>query len=195
MTTVLLTLTLVVRDVLVTVAYTAIHLCTVPFKTTRWIYHRRNLSPKVVLLNNYFLSQTSFEQKTETARRSNSMPPFSRDWSIVSWDSISDVATDVRPGNAAIGSIQHPTPLHCQNHHWVSLFAKLSQVCHVWMLGHIEFWWDIQDFRYYIRVMIWCHAWSNQNVCLYLYLHLYLYLLFMRVWHIEWAGRGADWAS
>ena len=63
-----------------------------------------------------------------TARGSNMVPPFSRDWSIVSWDSISDVATDVRPGNAVIGSIQHPTPLHCQNHHWVSLFAKLSQV-------------------------------------------------------------------
>ena len=30
------------------------------------------------------------------------LPPFSRDWSIVNRDRISDVATDARPGNASI---------------------------------------------------------------------------------------------
>ena len=100
-------------------------------------------SPKVVLLNNYFLSQTSFEQKTETARRGAIRcllsPEIGQLWA--------EIASQMWPLMWGLGMLLL-APFNIQ-HHFIArittgfpCFNNFLRFCHVWMLGHIEFWYS-----------------------------------------------------
>ena len=65
--------------------------------------------------------------------------------------------------------------------------------CHVWMLGHIEFWWDIQ-----YSMLQRCDEsmpWVEQSKYVYVFVFTFVFVFAFYESVTYWVGGGADWAS